>query len=217
MTDPDERNTEKSEMRVMWIMTAVVVLIILGLMGFNMLTHPDWMHGLWRWACIANEIDMIQVRRTGEHASSVFEVVVREGRGETRHHVTMSQEMCERLTAGKHTPERCLEAAFRFLLDREPKESILRRFDVTAISRYFPEFEREMPRYLSQFWSTLWFAFGWLWPDARRTMCSVAVVASPGVDHLDQDVDLEAVRCSRRGMRRAIRARGGGRVWGCGS
>jgi hypothetical protein len=47
-------------------------------------------------------------------------------------------------------PARCLEAAFRFLLDREPKESILRRFDVTAISRYFPEFEREMPHYLSQ-------------------------------------------------------------------
>jgi hypothetical protein len=33
-------------------------------------------------------------------------------------------------------------------LDREPKE--LGRFDVTAILRYFPEFEREMPRYLSQ-------------------------------------------------------------------
>jgi hypothetical protein len=31
--------------------------------------------------------------------------------------------MCERLTSGKHTPERCLEAAFQFLLDREPKES----------------------------------------------------------------------------------------------
>jgi hypothetical protein len=47
-------------------------------------------------------------------------------------------EMCERLTEGKHPPERCLEAAFRFLLDCEPKESILRRFDVTAISRYSP-------------------------------------------------------------------------------
>jgi hypothetical protein len=46
MTDPDQRRTEKSEMRVMWIMTAVIVAIILGLMGFNMLTHPDWMHGL---------------------------------------------------------------------------------------------------------------------------------------------------------------------------
>src|SRR5260370_14208059 len=81
---------------------------------------------------------MIQVRRTAERGSFIFEVVVREGKGETRRHVTMSREMCERLTAGKHTPERCLEAAFRFLLDREPKESILGRFDVTAISRYFP-------------------------------------------------------------------------------
>jgi len=45
MIDQDGRNTEKSEMRVMWIMTAVIVLIILGLMGWNMLTHPDWMHG----------------------------------------------------------------------------------------------------------------------------------------------------------------------------
>ena len=52
--------------------------------------------------------------------------------------------------ASNHTPERCLEAAFRFLLDREPKESILGRFDVTVISRYFPEFERELPHYLSR-------------------------------------------------------------------
>src|SRR5262245_62362986 len=93
---------------------------------------------------------MIRVRLTAERDPFIFDLVVSEGKGETRHHVTMSREMCERLTAGKHTPERCLEAAFRFLLHREPKESILRRFDVTEISRYFPEFEREMPRYLSQ-------------------------------------------------------------------
>ena len=93
---------------------------------------------------------MIQVHQTAAQDPFIFEVVVREGKGETRHQVTMSRETCERLTSGKHTPERCLEAAFRFLLDREPKESILRRFDVTVISRYFPEFEREIPRYLSQ-------------------------------------------------------------------
>ena len=91
---------------------------------------------------------MIEVRCTGDGDPLVFEVVVREGWGETRHHVTMGRETCERLTGGKHTPERCLEAAFRFLLDREPKESILSRFDVTVISGYFPEFERELPRYL---------------------------------------------------------------------
>ena len=93
---------------------------------------------------------MIEVRRLSEDGRLDFEVVVREGQGETRHHVTISRETCERLTAGKHTPERFLEAAFRFLLDREPKESILGRFDVTVISRYFPEFERELPHYLSR-------------------------------------------------------------------
>jgi hypothetical protein len=98
----------------------------------------------------AKEAVMIQVRRTADGDPLEFEVVIREGKGETRHHVTMSQETCGRLTAGKHTPERCLEAAFRFLLDREPKESILSRFDVTVISRYFPEFEQELPRYLSR-------------------------------------------------------------------
>jgi hypothetical protein len=42
----------------------------------------------------------------------------------------------------KHTPERCLEAAFCFSLDREPKESILGHFDVTVSSRYFPQSDR---------------------------------------------------------------------------
>lgn len=93
---------------------------------------------------------MIEVRRTGEGDPLAFEVVVREGGGETRHHVTVARATGERLTGGKHTPEALLEAAFRFLLDREPKESILGSFDVSVISRYFPEFERELPRYLPQ-------------------------------------------------------------------
>jgi hypothetical protein len=91
---------------------------------------------------------MIEVRRTGGSDPLEFVVTIREGKGESRHHVTMAQDMYERLTAGKHAPERCVEAAFRFLLDREPKESILGRFDVTVISRYFPDFEQELPRYL---------------------------------------------------------------------
>ena len=93
---------------------------------------------------------MIEVRSTGGGDPLEFEVVVREGRRETRHHVTMARETCDRLTGGEHTPEGCVEAAFRFLLDREPKESILSRFDVTVIWRYFPGFERELPRYLAQ-------------------------------------------------------------------
>jgi hypothetical protein len=93
---------------------------------------------------------MIEVKRTKQGDPLEFEVVVREGRGETRHHVTMSQSTWASLAPAAQAPERCIEAAFRFLLDREPKESILARFDVTVISQYFPEFERELPRYLSR-------------------------------------------------------------------
>lgn len=93
---------------------------------------------------------MIEVQRVDEGDPLSFEVVVREGEGETRHRVTMSEASGRQLTAGRHTPERCIEAAFRFLLDREPKESILARFDISTISHYFPEFEKELPRYLSR-------------------------------------------------------------------
>jgi hypothetical protein len=90
----------------------------------------------------------IEVTRKQAADPLQFEVVVKEGRSESRHLVTMSVAQCERLTKGGRAPEACIEAAFRFLLDREAKESILARFDVSVISRYFPEFERELPRYL---------------------------------------------------------------------
>jgi hypothetical protein len=78
---------------------------------------------------------MILVRLTAAGDPPEFEVIVREGKGETRHHVTMSRETCDELRGGVKTPERCLKAASQFLLDREPKESILSSFDVRVISR----------------------------------------------------------------------------------
>lgn len=91
----------------------------------------------------------IEIKRIGNGDRSEFAVVVRDSGSETHHHVTMDRMTCERL-AGRFTAEHCLEASFHFLLDREPKESILRRFDLTLISRYFPEFEQELPGYLSK-------------------------------------------------------------------
>lgn len=44
MTDEDQSN-DKKEMRVMWIITAVIVLAILGMMGANMLADPNWRQG----------------------------------------------------------------------------------------------------------------------------------------------------------------------------
>jgi hypothetical protein len=43
---------------------------------------------------------MIEVTRTGGDDPLEFEVIVREGKGETRHQVSMSQATCTRLSAG---------------------------------------------------------------------------------------------------------------------
>jgi hypothetical protein len=93
---------------------------------------------------------VITVRLTGDADPLEFDVLVGDGTDSTRHRVTMTRATAARLCPGSQPPERCIEAAFRFLLDREPKESILRRFDVTVISRYFPEFEQELPGYLQR-------------------------------------------------------------------
>jgi hypothetical protein len=90
---------------------------------------------------------MITVTRQSGDDPLPFDVVVAEPNGTTRHRVTLTRADLARL-AGAHPPERLVEAAFGFLLEREPKESILARFDFSVISRYFPEFERELPHYL---------------------------------------------------------------------
>jgi hypothetical protein len=41
-----------------------------------------------------------------------------------------------------------VRASFAFLLDHEPKESILRAFDLPIIGRYFPRYEADVRRRL---------------------------------------------------------------------
>jgi hypothetical protein len=73
-------------------------------------------------------------------------VRVREGRGQTTHEVTLARELLARLGPGD-SAEAFAKRCFAFLLEREPKESILRSFDVSVIASYFPEFEREIARH----------------------------------------------------------------------
>jgi hypothetical protein len=77
-----------------------------------------------------------------------YRVRVIESGGETRHIVTLQPGDHQRLTGGKARPEELLKRSFEFLLEREPKESILARFELPVIARYFPEYEREIKRRL---------------------------------------------------------------------
>ena len=86
----------------------------------------------------------ITVTRLDDHT---FEVTVVEASGTTTHEVTVEAADVERLSGGTDAA-RLVEASFRFLLDREPKESILPRFELSVISRYFPEYESRIGDYL---------------------------------------------------------------------
>lgn len=78
-------------------------------------------------------------------SGSTFRVVVADETGSTTHLVTVMPSDVERYAPGV-SPEELLEAAFAFLLAREPKEAILPRFDLPVIERYFPEFAELMRR-----------------------------------------------------------------------
>lgn len=87
----------------------------------------------------------ITVRQSREDDPQIFDVDL-----DGQHFsVTLMRDDLDRLGAGR-SGTALVKAAFHFLLDREPKEAILRQFDLNVIPHYFPEFERALPCYLGQ-------------------------------------------------------------------
>jgi hypothetical protein len=89
----------------------------------------------------------IEVEKTDQFK---FRVRVTEAGSETTHDVTVSPSDYTKLSGDKIQAEELVQRSFEFLLKREPKESILARFDLSVISRYFPEYEGEIKRRLLQ-------------------------------------------------------------------
>lgn len=84
----------------------------------------------------------IEARREAEDERGYrLRVTVADGGGTSVHEVTLARGDLERLGQPGEPPEDFVRRCFEFLLEREPKESILGRFDVSVIGRYFPEFE----------------------------------------------------------------------------
>ena len=75
-------------------------------------------------------------------------VTVKDARSSSDHRVTLHKDDFCRLAGNRCSPEELVRQSFLFLLEREPKESILRSFDLTIIGHYFPVYERELRRRL---------------------------------------------------------------------
>lgn len=91
---------------------------------------------------------MIEIERKPGDDPMIFNVVISDSAGATKHRVTLADTTYQKLTAGKITPDECVEAAFKFLLERESKSDILPSFDINVINMSFPSFEREFPSYM---------------------------------------------------------------------
>ena len=81
----------------------------------------------------------VQVREEGDQYTA--NVTVDEGGSYTSHTVEFSKSYYQKLTSGDHPPDVLVERSFEFLLQREPKESIMGSFNLTVINRYFGDYE----------------------------------------------------------------------------
>jgi hypothetical protein len=90
--------------------------------------------------------DSTRVSCRAEGQRWVCGVTVGEDPAATHHEVTVARDLLAMLRPGEEEPHDLVRDSFAFLLEREPRESILRSFDLPAIARYFPEWEAHVRR-----------------------------------------------------------------------
>lgn len=78
----------------------------------------------------------------------LYLVTVREGASSTTHKVTLTPQHLARYAAPGTSPEKLLHASFQFLLQHEPKESILPSFELPLIEHYFPQYPTQIRKLL---------------------------------------------------------------------
>ena len=77
-------------------------------------------------------------------APGQFGVECTEGDTSTHHTVTVPERLLDDIALPRVDPLRLVEESFAFLLEREPPTSIMASFELTDISRFFPEYGEEM-------------------------------------------------------------------------
>ena len=72
-----------------------------------------------------------------------FEVIIY-GDQQTKHLVSLSDELYFSLTSKKISKKELLKYSLQFLLERETNTTILSSFELTEISKYFPEYLKKV-------------------------------------------------------------------------
>ena len=82
----------------------------------------------------------VEVRCSNDGSGYRCNVDVSDASGKSHHVVRVSGKDFQRWGRGR-SAEELVRDSFAFLLEREPKESILKEFDLAVIRRYFPDYD----------------------------------------------------------------------------
>ena len=83
-----------------------------------------------------------------ELSKDKFEITVKADQL-TKHIVSVTDQMLLKLTNNKISKKELLNFSFNFLLETESNTSILSKFDIIVISKYFPEYISKVENYCS--------------------------------------------------------------------
>lgn len=97
-------------------------------------------------SCTGGRVDTVTTISVIPAGSREFDVTLEDDASTTTHRVSVPSGLADQL--GADSPDHLVEASFRFLLEREPKESIMRSFELTIIERFFPEYRSRIGDYL---------------------------------------------------------------------
>jgi hypothetical protein len=64
------------------------------------------------------------------------------------HLVKVSRAELTRYAPGHYEPTALVDASFRFLLEREPPQAIMRTFNLSTIATYFPDYAARIGEYI---------------------------------------------------------------------
>lgn len=88
------------------------------------------------------EVNIKEQKQINRGWEFLVEIIDEESKSEIK--ITLDKDYWERLTGAVHLPDKLISKSVEFLLQREPKESILKEFNLQEIGRYFPEYEKEI-------------------------------------------------------------------------
>lgn len=98
---------------------------------------------------LSEDFDGMKVTEINQREEGwTFLVELGNGEGLIEYYVEVDKDYWTRLTNRRIEPAELVAVTFKFLLEKEQKELILKKFNIADVSGFFPNYENEVKRLL---------------------------------------------------------------------